>query len=287
MKKNQSLGRGLDALLIENEIADEYDANEIKIININIIEPNKNQPRKFFDKEKLEELATSISQHGLLQPIIVRPYEDRYQIISGERRWRAARMAGLIEIPIIIREIDEKTSLELGLIENLQREDLNIVEEAEGYKVLIEEHKLTQEEISKRVGKARSSISNAMRILVLPKEVLQFVLDGKLTSGHSRALLPLCDIFASEEIIKTAKSVIEKNLTVRQVEAMVKITITKKKKKAVKSDDIYIKEIEQTISEHWGRKVKIISSGKKGKIELEFYGKDDLNSLIETLLKEL
>lgn len=289
MKKG--LGKGLDALFTDNNIdMDAIDERQIKFIKITDIEPNKEQPRKYFDKEKLDDLARSLSEHGMLQPLIVRPIADnRYKIISGERRWRAARLAGLIEVSVLIKDIDDKTSLEIGLIENLQREDLNIIEESKGYKTLMYDFNLTQEEISKRVGKSRPVIANALRILSLPEDIISLIEKGELTSGHARALLPLMEKLDNSKLLDIAKQVINKNLTVRDLENMVKKLGEKNENPPIKKqNEIYFKEVEKDISEVWGRKVKIISSNSrnKGKIELEFYNKDDFDTLIELLKKQ-
>ena len=223
MKKQTGLGRGLEDLFAENSIDISVDDGQVIFVGISEVEPNKGQPRKFFDKEKIAELASSVAEHGLLQPIIVRKNGQRYQIISGERRWRASRMAGLKEIPVIVRDIDDRTALEIGLIENLQREDLNAVEEARGYRQLIDEYGLTQEEIAKSVGKSRPAVANAMRILALPQEVLDLVLAGKLSSGHARAMLPLMETMPPEKLILLAKDVVDKDITVRQIENMSRV----------------------------------------------------------------
>ncbi len=284
--KKTGLGRGLDELFSENEIIGEEQEKQVTKVRISEVEPNKDQPRKTFEKEKLEELASSISEHGLLQPVIVRKYGDRYQIISGERRWRASRMAGLTEIPVIVKDIDDKTALEIGLIENLQREDLNAVEEAKGYKALTEEYNLTQEEISRRIGKSRSAIANSMRILALPDSVLDCVLDGTLTSGHCRALLTLREKIGNEEkFLGMVKNIIAREMSVRDVENLAKNY--KDEPKIPKEGNIYYQEIENDISRTWGRKIKIKSSGSgekiHGKIELEYYDRDDFENLIEIL----
>ncbi len=287
MKKG--LGKGLDALLSDNSISTDASTG-IQTVSIYLVEPNRKQPRKYFDKESLQALAESIAENGLLQPLVVRPLEDgRYQIISGERRWRASRMAGLIEIPVVLREEDDRRTLELGLIENLQREDLNGVEEAEGYRILSETYGLTQGQISKKVGKSRSAIANALRILALPENVLQMVLEGRLSAGHARTLLPLCDSFPESEVIRTARAVAEKNLSVRETEALVKSLLSKKARRLVpRPKNLYLDTAARDIGARWGRKVKITApkGQSKGRIELEFYGDEDLNELIQQLLQE-
>ncbi|MBQ4627648.1 MAG: ParB/RepB/Spo0J family partition protein [Clostridia bacterium] len=285
MKKQTGLGRGLEDLFAENSIDITVEEGQVTFVGISEVEPNKSQPRKFFDKEKIAELSTSIAEHGLLQPIIVRKVGERYQIISGERRWRASRMAGLTEIPVIVKDIDDKTALEIGLIENLQREDLNAVEEAKGYRTLIDEYGLTQEEIAKRVGKSRPVVANALRILALPQDILDLVLAGKLTSGHARALLPLMETYSPEKLLQLAKDIIDKDLTVRQIENLSKEKKDKTEKQPkVRKNEIYYAEIEENISKQWGRKAKITPTGKKGgTITLEYYNDDDFNALLEAL----
>ena len=296
--KKSGLGRGLDALFADNEIETDGEQKESLKIRISDIEPNKAQPRKYFDKEKLEELASSIREHGLLQPILVRKVNDKYQIISGERRWRACRMAGLVEVPVILKDLDDKQALEIGLIENLQREDLNVVEEAEGYRSLIDDFGLTQEEIAKRVGKSRPVVANAMRILALPQAVLKLVVDGKLSSGHARSLLPLTKFCDEEKIIEIANDVVEKDITVRELENLAKRLENKTEsssenssKKASKAEDIYFKEIAEDLSNKWGRKVKISSASKDGKVkgtvEFEFYDNNDFNNLLDIIQKKV
>jgi len=284
MKKG--LGKGLDALFTDNDI-DIIDEKQIQFININDIEPNKSQPRKFFDKEKLEELASSLKEHGVLQPILVKTIDNnRYQIISGERRWRAARVAQITELPVIVKDLDDKTALEIALIENLQREDLNIVEEAKGYKILLEQYEFTQEQLGQAVGKSRPVISNALRILSLPEKVLDYVLEGTLTSGHARALLPLQEKYSEKDFILLVEDIIKKNATVRDVENLIKTTKNgTKKPKKTKQTDLYISGYEKSISEiYGGRKVKITSTRSRGKIELEFYNKDDMDNLLKLLI---
>ena len=289
MKKG--LGKGLDALLLDNSIDEVLSDGPVRTVALSAVEPNKKQPRKYFDKEALQVLADSIAANGLLQPLVVRSIDGgRYQIISGERRWRACRMAGLQEIPVVLREEDDRAALELGLIENLQREDLNVVEEAEGYRVLMEEYAMTQEQVAAKVGKSRPAVANALRILALPEDVLVLVLNGSLSSGHARALLPLCDANEPAEVYKTALSVSEKGLSVRETESLVRSLLNKKTAPArtVRKKDLYISELEHTMTRSFGRKVKIQTpKGKsKGKIELEFYNTDDLNDLIARLIPE-
>lgn len=287
----KGLGKGLNSLFEENETDFEESQKELIQIPITQVEPNKAQPRKTFEKDALDELASSIAQNGMLQPIIARPLQNgQYQIVSGERRWRAARLAGLREVPVIVKELDDKTTLEIGLIENLQREDLNIVEEAKGYRVLIEEFSLTQEEVAKRVGKSRPVIANAMRILALPEKVLDLVLEGQLSSGHARALLPLQELYEPQAFIKLVEQIIQKGLTVRDVENMAKKKPGKKQKTEDKNA-IYYASLCEDLSKSWGRKFRIKSEksakGKeKGTILIEYYSKDDFENLIEKLKDE-
>lgn len=288
MKKG--LGKGLDALLYDNSTDEVLADGPVRIVSLQAVEPNKKQPRKYFDKEALEVLADSIAANGLLQPLVVRRLEgDRFQIISGERRWRACRMAGLQEVPVVIREEDDRAALELGLIENLQREDLNVVEEAEGYRVLMSEYALTQEQVAVKVGKSRPAVANALRILALPEDVLVLVLNGSLSSGHARALLPLCDALTGEEVYNLAKDVADKNLSVRETEALVRARLNKKASiRPVKKKDVYLTELETSMTRTFGRKVRIQApKGKaKGKVELEFYNTEDLNELLARLIPE-
>ena len=282
MKKG--LGKGLDALLFDNSTNPAaVEEGPVKTVSLQLVEPNKKQPRKYFDKEALEVLAQSIAENGLLQPLVVRACEGgRYQIISGERRWRACRLAGLREIPVVVREEDDRGALELGLIENLQREDLNVVVEAEGYRVLMEEYSMTQEQVASKVGKSRPAVANALRILSLPEDVLALTLNGGLTSGHARALLPLCDKWSEEEVCKFARSVSEKALSVRDTENLVRLQLGKKSARQPRKKDIYLAELEHSMTRAFGRKVRISApKGKaKGKIELEYYNTEDLNDLL-------
>lgn len=286
MKKG--LGKGLDALLYDNS-TEQTEQGPLRTVSLQLVEPNKKQPRKHFDKEALQVLSDSIAANGLLQPLVVRELGNgRYQIISGERRWRASRMAGLQEIPVVIREEDDRGALELGLIENLQREDLNVVEEAEGYKELIESYSMTQEQVAQKVGKSRPAVANALRILALPEAVLALVLSGELSSGHARALLPLCEKLDGEAVLKFARNVAEKALSVRDTESLVRMQLAKKTARKTEKKDVYLSELEHSMTRSFGRKVRIQApKGRaKGKIELEYYNTDDLNELIARLVPE-
>lgn len=281
---SKGLGRGLSALFEENSYNEGISSTAITTLRISDIEPDKEQPRKSFDQDKLAELASSIKTHGIIQPIVVRKLEnDRYSIIAGERRWRAARLANITEVPVVIKEYTEREAKEVALVENLQREDLNPVEEAFGYKTLIDTYNLTQEEIAGIVGKSRPVIANAIRILSLPKDILIMVEKEEISAGHARALLSL----SSEElIVKTAKRIKAEDLTVRYIEKL-----SKKKGKQTKGTQLtleisQLRDLEKQIAQALGRKTKIIKGQNKGKIEIEFYSNDDLETLINFLLSE-
>lgn len=281
-KKKAGLGKGLDALFIDNSTEENGD----KLVNINDIEPNRDQPRKFFDEEALKELADSIAMHGVIQPLLVRPLSDGgYQLIAGERRWRASRMAGLNQVPVVVKEMTDEEAMELALIENLQREDLNPIEEAEGFKLLMDTYSFTQEQAAERVGKSRPAVANALRLLSLPEAVLDMVKQGIISSGHARTLIPLTD---EKLIIKLAEEISQKELSVRETERIVK-TLLKPKSEIVKKKskrDPYYDECEIAIREELGRKAKInVSRGNKGSIEIEFFSKEDLQSILEALAK--
>lgn len=281
-KEKKGLGTGLAALFGEEEPDGQ---GELITLPITRVEPRKDQPREYFDEDALNELAESISQYGLIQPIVARKLPSGYyQIIAGERRWRASRLAGLTEIPVRVIEADDRTTAELALVENLQREDLNPIEEAKGYKTLIELYGLTQEETAKSVGRSRPAITNSMRLLSLSDEVLKLVEEGKLSAGHARALLPIAD---SRKQLDAAKEVISKNLSVRKTENMAaKLAQEPKEKKEVKKPFVnYAEEVEKELGAILGRRVYLIDGRKTGKIEIEFYGPDDRENLIETLRK--
>ena len=282
----KGLGRGLSELFGE-DILDNDSEGELIYLPISKVEPRAEQPRSRFDDESLQELADSISQYGLIQPITVRRRDSGYyQIIAGERRWRASRLAGLIEVPVRVIEADDRRVAELALVENLQREDLNPIEEALGYKSLIEEYGLTQEEASQSVGRSRPAIANAMRLLSLSKAVLPLVEEGKLSAGHARALLPLSD---EGEQLKAAKAVIDGGLSVRKTEQLVAKTIKKLSEQPTEEDEAqklvvdYIAETEDQLSRSLGRKVGIEQKRRGGKIVLEFYDSDDREALIANL----
>ena len=282
--KKGGLGKGLEVLFAENSIEEE---GKTVSLPISEIEPNRAQPRKQFDDEALAELSASISQHGVLQPLLVRPVAGgSYQLVAGERRWRASRMAGLTEVPVVIREMSDKEAAELALIENLQREDLNPMEEAMGYRTLMETYGLTQEETAKSVNKSRPAVANALRLLALPDPVHLLLEEGKLSAGHARAILA---VPSGELQKKLAQKVIAEELSVRQTEALAKRLAAEPReaaepKSAAGPDlSIYLREAEKTLATRFGRKVHIINGRKKGKIELEYYNPEDLNTLLELL----
>jgi ParB family chromosome partitioning protein len=285
----KGLGKGLSALIkeVEEEVVEVDNKSSVEI-DINKIEPNKSQPRKHFDEILLNELAESIIAYGIIQPIIVKKQNDYYEIIAGERRWRAARIAGLSTVPVIIKEYSRQETLEIALIENIQREDLNPMEEAESYKMLIDEFNLSQEQVSEKVGRSRSAIANSMRLLNLDKRVQNFVVENKITNGHARALLTLEDGNMQFEV---AEKIIEEQLSVRQVEVLVKTLMEEKpqkiEKEVVKSKvDFAYKAIEREFSQIFGTKVQITNGKKKGKIEIEYYSDDDLDRLL-TIVKSI
>lgn len=276
MAKKFGLGKGLDALFEDNK-TDLSNTNELEI-NISEITPNKNQPRKDFEQSSLEELADSIKEHGVIQPLIVRPMSiGGYEIVAGERRYRACRIAGVTKVPVIIKDLDDSQTMQIALIENLQRENLNPVEEAMGYKELIDKYGYTQEKVSKNVGKSRPVIANALRLLNLPSEVVEMLAKGSISSGHARALLGL-GLENQDEIIKISNLIVEKDLTVRDVEKLAQQNKTEPK--LPKQKNVFYKEMEIALTNELGRKIKIIEGKrKKGNIQIEFYGEDDLKEL--------
>lgn len=285
MAKKSGLGRGMDALFLDNSAADA--AASAVTLPINEIEPNRDQPRKVFNEKALGELAASIEKNGVLQPLLVRPMSDgSYRLIAGERRWRAARMAGLHEVPVTIREMTDEEAGVFALIENLQREDLNPVEEARGIKSLIDAYGFTQEEAADRIGKSRTAVTNTLRLLKLPEPLLQLLAEEKLSAGHCRALLPLEN---EAEALKIAGAAVKDRLSVRQVEKMVRQALEGEKAKPVKRDkkrDRYYDEVELALTETLGRKVKIyLSKGGRGTLEFEFFGREDLEKLAAVLDK--
>ena len=281
-KKPTGLGRGLGAL-IEDSRLDEAEG-EIRSLPLRRLEPNPLQPRREFDPEALQALADSIAEHGIIQPLTVREGENGYyQIIAGERRWRAARMAGLEEVPVLVLEADDKTVTELALVENLQREDLNPMEEAAGFRTLMEEYCMTQEEVARRVGRSRPAVANSLRLLSLSGELADLVRAGTLSPGHARALLSLEDEALRKQ---AAQRIIALQLSVRQAETLCKNLAAPKKPAQDKPMRVdYIADCEKSLSRRLGRRVRIVSGKRKGRFELEFYGTDDLNRLLLALQK--
>ena len=278
--KKGGLGRGLDALFADNSVEENSSASAVKL-SLNEIEPNKDQPRKTFDEKALSELADSIAQHGVIQPLLVRPMPDgSYQLVAGERRWRAARRAGLSEVPVVIREMSDSEMMELALIENLQREDLNPIEEAEGLQQLIHTYGLTQETAAARVGRSRPAIANALRLLSLPTPILELTRDGKISAGHARALLSLND---EEKMVEIADQILKKEISVREVERLAKAAAKEKKQPEnhpLRRDTFY-DEVELALTNSLGSRIKVNLNKKenRGTIEIEFFDQNDLTDL--------
>lgn len=275
--KKGGLGRGLDALFADNSVEESsQSAVKLKIMEI---EPNREQPRKIFDEAALGELADSIATHGVIQPLLVRPIKDGgYQLVAGERRWRAARIAGLTEVPVVIKDLTDSETVELAMVENLQREDLNPLEEALGYKFMMEKLSITQDEAAQKVGKSRPAVANALRLLRLPDEIQAMVENKQLSPGHARALLS----FESEaKMLEVAKLIIAKGLSVREIEKMAQNSKKEIKPKSPKKRDTYFDEVELAISKATGRKVKVKETAKT--IEIEFFNNDDLAKIAKAL----
>ena len=280
-KKQSGLGKGLGALMLENNVDDMVSTSTLPI---NEIIPNKEQPRKTFDEGALQELADSITVHGVLQPLLVRPLlSGGYQLIAGERRWRASRMAGLKEVPVIIRELSDSEAMEIAIIENLQREDLNPIEEAEGLQALIDKCDYTQEQVAVSVGKSRPAMANALRLLKLPEEVRQMTKEGEISAGHARALLA----FDNQAIMyEVAKQIVSDKLTVRDVERLAKRpTKSADKKQNAKHRDSFYDEVELSLTDVLGRRVKVYNGRSKGTLEIEFYSLDDLKDIANAIAK--
>lgn len=276
--KKGGLGRGLDSLFSENATDDNI-AIELRLSEI---EPNKDQPRVHFDEDALQELADSIQTHGLLQPIVVRPMlGGTYQIVAGERRWRACRIAGLTSVPVIVKELDDKQTMELALIENLQRRDLNPIEEANGYSRLLKEFSLTQDEVAERVGKSRAAVTNAIRLLNLPEDMLNALAEGKISAGHARALLAFTDCATQQAAFIAALN----GASVRQIEAMAKSSKKAKKAETTTKTDSFYREVELALKNETHRKA-VIKTGKNGRgtITLEFYNKEELTELANKIV---
>lgn len=277
--KKGGLGRGMDALFVDNSAEELDNGKNVITLRLRDIEPNKNQPRQFFDDDALSELADSIREHGVLQPLIVRPMPDNsYQLVAGERRWRASRLAGLTEVPVIVRALTDSEVAVIALIENLQRENLNPIEEAEGISRLIEEYGFTQEQAAGKLGKSRSALTNTLRLMALPERVRGLVSDDFLSAGHARTLLGLND---KSKIEETAEEIITKKLSVRETEKLVKQlnSVSKTSQKPKKQRDTIYDEVELSLSGVLGRKVTVKESGTGGKLEFEFFDKEDLMKL--------
>ena len=283
MASQKGLGKGLGALLgdFDEEVSG---STPYQVLPIYKVEPNPNQPRQDFDEVELQSLSDSIAEHGVVQPLTVRQLESGYyQIIAGERRWRAARMAGLSEVPAVIIEADDKKTMELALIENLQRQDLNPVEEAMGYRTLMQDYGLSQDETAARVGKSRPAVANALRLLNLSPEILEKLRHGELTAGHARAILSLK---SEKKQLEAAQKIIALGLSVRQAELICKnMEREPAPQKEVTLAVDYVAECEKSLSKHLGRGVKIVNGKRKGRFELEFYGQDDLQNLLDALMK--
>ena len=278
-KKQSGLGKGLNALMLENSVDEAMSTNTL---SINDIVPNKDQPRKTFDEGALQELADSISQHGVLQPLLVRPLPvGGYQLVAGERRWRASRIAGLKEVPVVSKVLSYVETMEIAIIENRQREDLNPIEEAEGLQALIDRCGFTQEDVAVSVGKSRPAIANSLRLLKLPKEVRDMTRNGEISAGHARALLA----FDNEAMIyEAAQNIVKNNLTVRDVERLAKISErTVKSRSSSKRRDSFYDEVELSLTEVLGRKVKVYNGRGKGTLEIEFYSAEDLKEIANKL----
>ncbi|MBR4452195.1 MAG: ParB/RepB/Spo0J family partition protein [Clostridia bacterium] len=283
-ERKKGLGKGLDSLLYDNSIEDAGNSGTT-MLKISEIEPNKSQARKNFDDTAIAELADSIAEHGVLQPLLVRPMvSGGYQLIAGERRWRASRQAGLTEVPVIIKALSDEEASVISLIENLQRENLNPVEEANGFNELIEKYNLTQEEAAKRVGKSRTAVTNSLRILKLPKKVIAMVESGALSAGHAKALAGLED---EKEITDLAELIVSKGLSVRETEKLVKSAgkVRKPKEKTKQRRDSYFDMVELALSNSLSRKARVITAGKKesGTLEIAFYDKEDLERIANAL----
>lgn len=290
MGKKFGLGKGLEALIPENkeENNEHQSRNDIKnlTLDINLVRSNENQPRKAFDEEKIIQLAESIKNHGVIQPIVVKKQNEIYIIVAGERRWRAAKYLGLKEIPAIISSIDDKDLLAISLIENIQRENLNPIEEAQAYKRLISDLNVTQDELARRLGKSRTTITNSMRLINLDMRVQDYIIDGILSEGHGRTLLPLAD---KEIQYRTAQMIIDDELSVRETEKIVKKLLetkgnsNKKNIKINEKSDIYLNDLANKLEDYFGTKVNLLNKKNKGKIEIEYYSQDDLSRILDLL----
>ncbi|AVQ40445.1 chromosome partitioning protein ParB [Clostridium botulinum] len=280
MNKKSALGKGLGALIPEKS---QENKDSINTISINLIKPNNEQPRKNFDEEKIGYLAQSIKEHGIIQPLVLKKEGNLYTIVAGERRWRAAKLVGIKKIPAVVMDLDDRSVLEISLIENIQRQDLNCIEEAQAYKNLIQEFKITQDILSIRIGKSRAAIANCMRLLALDKRVQQYLIDGVITEGHGRALLALKE---NELQYKLSQTIIDENLSVRETERIIKnIYKEKKNNNNIKNNEIspYYKDIKSKLESLFDTKVNLQNNKNKGKIEIEYYSEDDLQRILDIL----
>lgn len=281
MSKKFALGKGLGALIPEESIIEEKNTN--LLIPLNKIKSNSDQPRKNFDSDKIVELAESIKHHGIIQPLILKRVADEYIIVAGERRWRAAKSLGLKEVPAIIMDLSDKQVLEISLIENIQRQDLNPIEEAMAYKKLLSDFKLTQEELSKRIGKSRTAITNSMRLINLDERVQVYLIEGVISEGHGRALLAISD---GDKQYELSQRVIDEKLSVREIERIVKSILTdneKSKEKVNKELNSYYRDIKDRLQEYFGTKVNLSNKKNKGKIEIEYYSEEDLQRILDII----
>jgi ParB family chromosome partitioning protein len=288
MAKKFTLGKGLSALIPEDAEENNLEENSKLVISINKIKSDEEQPRKLFDSEKIAELSESIKTHGIIQPLILRKYDqDQYIIVAGERRWRAAKMAGLKEVPAVIMELTDRDILEISLIENIQRQDLNPIEEAIAYRKLLSDFNITQEELSKRIGKSRVAIANTIRLTNLDDRVQQYIIESIISEGHGRALLAIDD---KEKQYELAQKVIDEKLSVRELERLIKkFNDEEEKEKVIWSSDKlnpYYKEITNQLQDHFGTKVNILNKKNKGKIEIEYYSEEDLQRILDIMNME-
>ncbi len=278
MNKKSALGKGLGALIPEKS---QENKDSINTISINLIKPNNEQPRKNFDEEKIGYLAQSIKEHGIIQPLVLKKEGNLYTIVAGERRWRAAKIAGLKELPCITMDISDKDILEISLIENIQREDLNPIEEALAYKKLLEDFRITQSELSNRIGKSRVTIANTMRLMNLDERVQQYLIEGIITEGHGRALLAIEN---SDLQYEFAQKVIDNKLSVRELERLIKnISVEKANKELLRELNPYYKDVRNQLQDYFGTKVNILDKKNKGKIEIEYYSEEDLQRILDII----
>lgn len=282
-KQQRGLGKGLGALITHSEQVVSRETSGVRKVNINLIKPNRDQPRKYFDEERIQILSESIKEHGVLQPIILKTVDNGYEIVAGERRWRASRLAGLKEIPAVVKDLEDDQLVQISLIENLQREDLNQIEEALAYNSLIEEYGYTQERVSKVVGKSRSHIANIIRLLALPEDIKHQIAKDEISGGHGRAMASIHDPILQR---KLTERIIKEELSVRDIEKIV-ASITGKKNKVTSSNTpITFNDIERRLNDRFASPIKIKSGKKKGRIEIEFYNEDDLDRIIALLCNE-